>query len=137
MQEALGDRLRASMTRLRLYGDAVDSYAQLAIRQHHLEAARDHLQAYLDAAGRAQHRGRGVLLTMSAWQVNQHITTLQLQADLARFLAGCEAKGNALGGFLKELRRLRASEDKAPAALYLLAVSYYQQEEFKKAGGEA
>ncbi|XP_063589556.1 uncharacterized protein LOC134766562 [Penaeus indicus] len=109
VQEALGDRLRAAMTLLRMYSHAVDSYNGLANRVHHLLAAKSHLQAYLDtqALHQSSAKKKKIILNMSGWQVNQHINTLTLQADVTKFLANCEAKGNVLCSLLHNLHKLK------------------------------
>ncbi|XP_027211290.2 uncharacterized protein Sptz [Penaeus vannamei] len=109
VQEALGDRLRAAMTLLRMYSHAVDSYNGLANRVHHLLAAKSHLQAYLDtqALNQSNAKKKKIILNMSGWQVNQHINTLTLQADVTKFLANCEAKGNVLCSLLHNLHKMK------------------------------
>lgn len=109
VQEALGDRLRAAMTLLRMYSHTVDSYNGLANRVHHLLSAKTHLQAYLDtqALHQSSAKKKKITLNMSGWQVNQHINTLTLQADVTKFLANCEAKGNTLCSLLHNLHKMR------------------------------
>ncbi|XP_063877938.1 uncharacterized protein LOC135109948 [Scylla paramamosain] len=113
LQEAMGDRLRASMTLLRMYTDGATSYMTLSSRSEHVILALTHLQAYLDqqALIASSPKRKISILTMSPWQINQNINMLKLQTDVTKFLAGCEASGTDIPACIKILADLKIVKD--------------------------
>nr|XP_045583880.1 uncharacterized protein LOC123746406 [Procambarus clarkii] len=105
LQEALGDRLRAAMTLLRMYSDDVNSYTALASRSSCVTVALGHLQSYLDSQTlyNSSTKRKKLILDMSPWHVNQNINMLTLQADVTKFLAGNESKGHISTDLLEKL----------------------------------
>ena len=115
VQEALGDRLRAVMTLLRMYHHEIDSYTSLSRRVHILTSAQHHLQTYLNTQIlHGSFTNSKVILNMSGWQVNQYINFLALQADASKFLATCEGNSDVMEKLLKLLVEMKIMEKVSP-----------------------
>ncbi|KAK3852709.1 hypothetical protein Pcinc_040715 [Petrolisthes cinctipes] len=115
LQEALGDKIRAAMTLLRMYTNLASSYSTLVSRSDLLATALSHLQAYLDeqalSTSPTSRRRSPLILDMSPWQVNQTINLLSLQADVSKFLAENEAKGSDLWMLLLALENMDVGKE--------------------------
>ncbi|XP_064106569.1 uncharacterized protein LOC135215606 [Macrobrachium nipponense] len=114
VQEALGDRLRAVMTLLKMYNHEIGNYYQLSNRVHILTSAQHHLQTYLNTQIlHGSFAKSKIILNMSGWQVNQYINMLALQADATKFLAGYEANSDIIGKLLQNLVRMKLIEERS------------------------
>ncbi|KAG0719139.1 Zinc finger FYVE domain-containing protein 26 [Chionoecetes opilio] len=109
LQETMGDRLRASMTLLRMYTEGARSYTTLSTRTEYVSLALSHLQSYLDqqALTTSSPKRKISILTMSPWQINQNINMLKLQTDVTKFLASCEASGGDAPAYIRALVELK------------------------------
>ncbi|XP_068233290.1 uncharacterized protein [Palaemon carinicauda] len=108
VQEALGDRLRAVMTLLKMYNHEICNYYQLSNRVHILTSAQHHLQTYLNTQIlHGSFAKSKIILNMSGWQVNQYINMLALQADATKFLAGYEANSDIIRKLLQNLVQMK------------------------------
>ncbi|KAG7158413.1 uncharacterized protein LOC121878790 [Homarus americanus] len=114
LQEALGDRLRASMTLLKMYSNGVNSYTALSGRSEYVVSALTHLQAYLDSQALygATSKRKKLILDMSPWHVNQNINMLKLQTDVTKFLAGNESRGNHTADILQKLYEMKILKER-------------------------
>nr|XP_053652901.1 uncharacterized protein LOC128702615 [Cherax quadricarinatus] len=121
LQEALGDRLRASMTLLRMYSNDVGSYTALASRSNYITLALTHLQAYLDSQTLygSTAKKKKLILDMSPWYVNQNINMLTLQADVTKILAENESKGNINTDLLEKLYEMNVLKNRCLPTLLI------------------
>ncbi|XP_071549436.1 uncharacterized protein Sptz [Panulirus ornatus] len=108
VQEAVGDRMRASMTLLRMYKEDVKSYEELSNRSELITLALTHLQTYLDsqALHRSTTRRNNLILGMRPWHVNQSIDTLALQAEATKFISSNDLREN-ISSFLQSLYEMQ------------------------------
>lgn len=113
VQEAVGDRVRAAMTLLRMYKDGVKSYSILSNRSEYIESARQHLQTYLDS--QALHRSitkrNNLILSMSPWHLNQSIIMLTLQIDVMKFISSNEVGGHHVEASLQSLYEMEVLQN--------------------------
>ncbi|KAK7081657.1 hypothetical protein SK128_006531, partial [Halocaridina rubra] len=119
VQEAVGDRIRAVMTLLRMYTHDVGNYTALSKRLHILTSAQHHLQTYLNTQIlHGSFAKSKIILNVKGWQVNEYINTLALQADTTKFLADCEANGNPIRKLLDKLSDMKVlTENSLPTVL--------------------
>ena len=120
LQETMGDRLRASMTLLRMYTEGAVSYMTLSSRSEYVSLALIHLQAYLDqqALTTSSPKRKISILNMSPWQINQNINMLKLQTDVTKFLASCEVSGGDVPACVRTLVDLKVvKENSLPTLL--------------------
>lgn len=115
LQEAMGDRIRASMTLVRMYTDGSTNYVTLSSRSDYVNQALTHLQAYLDqqALTTSPQKKKLIILSMPPWQINQNINILKLQNDITKFLTTCEAKGANIPGYVRILISLQVVEEES------------------------
>lgn len=101
VQLLLKDTVRASMTCVRFYSLGCESYQDLKNNAHHLMAAQKHLKSELElcqweeikAQTKRNDDSVSLVMKMDSKSLNQHINTIWLQLDAAKFLANCEENG--------------------------------------------
>lgn len=101
IQLQLKDTVRASMTCVRFYTINCSSYLDLRNNSYHLMNAQKHLKSELElcqweeikAQTKRLDESVSLVMKMDSKSLNQHINTIWLQIDSAKFLAGCEENG--------------------------------------------
>ncbi|XP_056445850.1 zinc finger FYVE domain-containing protein 26 isoform X2 [Gadus chalcogrammus] len=97
LQKFMTDHVRAAMTCIRFFSHGAQSYTQLGEQQRWLVRAKEHLRTYLQ-----EQQGRGSVARrrspvssfrkpMSSSDVSRHMSTVELQLEVTRFLHRCEA----------------------------------------------
>ncbi|XP_054825928.1 zinc finger FYVE domain-containing protein 26 [Eublepharis macularius] len=93
VQQFMKDQVRAAMTCIRFFTHKAKSYTELGDRQKWLLKVKDHLKIYLQEVSRTSGRKK-VQCTfrkkMSAPDVSRHISTVELQMEVTKFLHQCE-----------------------------------------------
>lgn len=100
MQLLLQDTVRASMTCVKFYTMGCTTYQELKNNAFHLVNAQKHLKSELElcqweeikvASGpRRPDENQSLVMKMDAKSLNQHINTIWMQIEAAKFLANCE-----------------------------------------------
>lgn len=100
MQLLLQDTVRASMTCVKFYTMGCTTYQELKNNAFHLVNAQKHLKSELElcqweeikvASGtRKPDENQSLVMKMDAKSLNQHINTIWMQIEAAKFLAKCE-----------------------------------------------
>lgn len=100
MQLLLQDTVRASMTCVKFYTMGCTTYQELKSNAFHLVNAQKHLKSELElcqweeikvASGtRKPDENQSLVMKMDAKSLNQHINTIWMQIEAAKFLAICE-----------------------------------------------
>lgn len=103
MQLLLKDTVRASMTCVKFYTMSSSTYHELNANAFHLLNAQKHLQAELEisqweeikvcSSKRAREESVSLAMKMDPKSLNQHINTILMQLEAAKFLAQCEEDG--------------------------------------------
>lgn len=103
MQLLLQDTVRASMTCVKFYTMGCATYQELKNNAFHLVNAQKHLKSELElcqweeiklASGtRRPDENQSLVMKMDAKSLNQHINTIWMQIEAAKFLAKCEESG--------------------------------------------
>lgn len=104
MQLLLQDTVRASMTCVKFYTMGCTTYEELRNNAFHLVNAQKHLKSELElcqweeikvASGttRKPDENQSLVMKMDAKSLNQHINTIWMQIEAAKFLAKCEDNG--------------------------------------------
>lgn len=101
IQLLLKDTVRASMTCVRFYTMGCTSYYDLRNNAYHLMNAQKHLKSELElcqweeikAQTKRIEESVSLVMKMDSKSLNQHINTIWLQIDSAKFLAACEENG--------------------------------------------
>uniref|UniRef100_A0A8C4ZJA5 Zinc finger FYVE domain-containing protein 26 n=1 Tax=Gadus morhua TaxID=8049 RepID=A0A8C4ZJA5_GADMO len=97
LQKFMTDHVRAAMTCIRFFSHGAQSYTQLGEQQRWLVRAKEHLRTYLQ-----EQQGRGSVARrrspvssfrkpMPSSDVSRHMSTVELQLEVTRFLHRCEA----------------------------------------------
>ncbi|XP_060119541.1 zinc finger FYVE domain-containing protein 26-like [Heteronotia binoei] len=93
LQQFMKDQVRAAMTSIRFFTHKAKSYTELGARQKWLLKVKDHLKVYLQEVSRTSGRKK-VQCTfrkkMSAPDVSRHLSTVELQMEVTKFLHQCE-----------------------------------------------
>ncbi|XP_075145264.1 zinc finger FYVE-type containing 26 spastizin [Haematobia irritans] len=148
LQILLKDPIRACMTCIKFYSMNCENFQQLNLNAQHLRNARMHLQSELDNAewekitlnvttksnkGNNNSRrsstssttgsmgGGNFFLQMDARSLNSHITTIENQLEVVKFLAKCEeenSRGNDIVITEKYLKQLRIDAVKTLPTLF-------------------
>lgn len=101
VQLLLKDTVRASMTCVRFYTMNCSSYIDLRNNSYHLMNAQRHLKSELElcqweeikAQTKRIEESVSLVMKMDSKSLNQHINTIWLQIDSAKFLGACEENG--------------------------------------------
>ncbi|XP_039182796.1 zinc finger FYVE domain-containing protein 26 isoform X2 [Crotalus tigris] len=97
VQQFMKDQVRAAMTCIRFFTDKAKSYTELKERQKWLLKVKDHLKVYLQEVSRSSGRKKfacSFRKKMSAPDVSRHISTVELQMEVTKFLHRCEKSGS-------------------------------------------
>lgn len=111
VQLLLKDTVRAAMTCVRFYSKDCVSYQDLRSNGHHLMDAQKHLKSELELCQweeiKAQTRRTdecvALVMKMDSKSLNQHINTIWLQLDAAKFLAQCEENGKETANIISKV----------------------------------
>nr|XP_056707544.1 zinc finger FYVE domain-containing protein 26 [Euleptes europaea] len=93
LQQFTKDQVRAAMTCIRFFTHKAKSYTELGGRQKWLLKVKDHLKVYLQEVSRTSGRKRvqcSFRKKMSATDVSRHLSTVELQMEVTKFLHQCE-----------------------------------------------
>lgn len=103
MQLLLQDTVRASMTCVKFYTMGCTTYQELKNNAFHLVNAQKHLKSELElcqweeikvsSGTRRPDENQSLVMKMDAKSLNQHINTIWMQVEAAKFLAKCEDNG--------------------------------------------
>uniref|UniRef100_A0A670Z2X0 Zinc finger FYVE domain-containing protein 26 n=1 Tax=Pseudonaja textilis TaxID=8673 RepID=A0A670Z2X0_PSETE len=97
LQQFMKDQVRAAMTCIRFFTEKAKSYTELKERQKWLLKVKDHLKVYLQEVSRSSGRKKvacSFRKKMSAPDVSRHISTVELQMEVTKFLHRCEKSGS-------------------------------------------
>lgn len=100
LQVLLKDPVRASMTCVKFYSMNCSNFRELNANAFHLHNANKHLQTELDLCQwenisvekKKTHDKLSFLMQMDARTLNGHISTINKQIDVSKFLARCEVE---------------------------------------------
>lgn len=114
VQLLLKDTVRASMTCVRFYSMGCASYQDLKNNAHHLMAAQKHLKSELELCQWEEIKTQTrrvedtviLVMKMDSKSLNQHINTIWLQIDAAKFLAQCEENGKETANIIYKVIRV-------------------------------
>ncbi|XP_061853830.1 zinc finger FYVE domain-containing protein 26 isoform X3 [Colius striatus] len=98
LQQFMKDHVRAAMTCIRFFTHGAKSYTELGGKQTWLLKIKDHLKVYLQEVSRSSGRKKMALTfrkKMSATDVSRHISTVDLQMEVTKFLHRCESSGTS------------------------------------------
>ncbi|XP_069494828.1 zinc finger FYVE domain-containing protein 26 isoform X2 [Ambystoma mexicanum] len=98
LQQFMKDNVRAAMTCIRFFYHRTKNYTELGEKQTWLIKAKDHLRIYLHEISRSFGRKKPVSTfrkKMSASDVSRHISTVEMQMEVTKFLYRCESSGTA------------------------------------------
>ncbi|XP_048339945.1 zinc finger FYVE domain-containing protein 26 isoform X1 [Sphaerodactylus townsendi] len=93
LQQFMKDQVRAAMTCIRFFTHKAKSYTELGGRQRWLLKVKDHLKVYLQEVSRTSGRKKAQCTfrkKMSATDVSRHLSTVELQMEVTKFLHQCE-----------------------------------------------
>ncbi|XP_069064972.1 zinc finger FYVE domain-containing protein 26 isoform X1 [Pleurodeles waltl] len=98
LQKFMKDNVRAAMTCIRFFYHRAKNYTELGEKQKWMTKAKDHLRVYLQDISRSFGRKKPVSTfrkKMTASDVSRHISTVEMQIEVTRFLHRCESSGTA------------------------------------------
>ncbi|KAM6393849.1 zinc finger FYVE domain-containing protein 26 isoform 1-T1 [Pluvialis apricaria] len=98
LQQFMKDHVRAAMTCIRFFTHGAKSYTELGGKQTWLLKIKDHLKVYLQEVSRSSGRKKMAFTfrkKMSATDVSRHISTVDLQMEVTKFLHRCESSGTS------------------------------------------
>ncbi|XP_051476159.1 zinc finger FYVE domain-containing protein 26 isoform X2 [Apus apus] len=98
LQQFMKDHVRAAMTCIRFFTHGAKSYTELGGKQAWLLKIKDHLKVYLQEVSRSSGRKKMAFTfrkKMSATDVSRHISTVDLQMEVTKFLHQCESSGTS------------------------------------------
>ncbi|XP_077178608.1 zinc finger FYVE domain-containing protein 26 isoform X2 [Paroedura picta] len=93
LQQFMKDQVRAAMTCIRFFTHKAQSYTELGGRQKWLLKVKDHLKVYLQEVSRTSGRKKVQCIfrkKMSVPDVSRHLSTVELQMEVTKFLYQCE-----------------------------------------------
>lgn len=98
LQNFMKDNVRAAMTCIRFFYHRAKNYTELGEKQKWMTKAKDHLRTYLQDISKSFGRKKPVSTfrkKMTASDVSRHISTIEMQIEVTRFLHRCEGSGTA------------------------------------------